>query len=59
MKCSGGCGKELGNDWVLKIEGAKQFCEDCSKPFAPKINKIRVSGSNPDIKHKVKANEKM
>ena len=33
MKCSGNCGKELGNDWILRIKDAKQYCKECSKPF--------------------------
>lgn len=29
MKCSGGCGKELGNDWIKDIPKAEQYCEEC------------------------------
>jgi len=36
MKCSGGCGKEIGMNWVKDIAGAKAYCIECSKPFAPK-----------------------
>ena len=35
MKCDGGCGRELGNDWIKEIEGAKQYCKECSKQFKP------------------------
>ena len=31
MECDGGCGRELGNDWIKEIKGAKQYCKECSK----------------------------
>jgi len=33
LKCCGGCGKEIGMNWVKDIAGAKAYCRSCSKQF--------------------------